>query len=173
MANITKFMAGLSVAVIALVTVPNAWSATQPVTANIKFDTPLGVNKTQDIDYGSVTAGQNNTYTISPTGATSVTGSGSGAYLFGTAHAASITLSGSTTDTLNINVGGYTANNGVTPANATCKYGSGSAGSCVIPTAAAPGAGTTLLVGADVTADGTQAAGTSAAPTFTLTIVYN
>jgi len=171
--NIRKFCAGLSVAAMGLMIVPAAWSATQSVTANIRFDSPLTITKTQDIDYGSVTAGQNNTYTISPTGATSVSGSGTGTYLFGAPHAASINIAGSTTDTLNISVGGYTANNGVTPANATCKYGAGAAGSCSIAAAASPSAGTTLLVGADVTADGTQAAGTSAAPTFTLTIVYN
>ncbi len=169
--KIQNILAGLSVAAIALVMVPDAWSATQSVTANIRFDTPLNITKTQDIDFGSVQASTADTYTISPTGSTSH--SGSGAYLFGSPHAASITLAGSTTNTMNISVGSYTANNGVTPANATCKYGSGAAGSCAIPAAAAPGAGTTLLVGADVTADGTQAAGTTAAPTFTLTIVYN
>jgi uncharacterized protein DUF4402 len=150
-----------------------AWSATQSVTANIRFDTPLSLNKTADIDFKTVTAGQANTYTISPAGATSVSGAGSGAFLFGTPNAASITVSGSTTQTLNISVGGYTANNGVTPANATCKYGAAAAGSCTIPAAASPGAGTVLLVGADAAVNGTQAAGTTAAPTFTLTIVYN
>ncbi|MEZ0223634.1 MAG: DUF4402 domain-containing protein [Alphaproteobacteria bacterium] len=171
--SIKKIFAGLSVAVIALVMVPDAWSATQSVTANIRFDTPLNLNKTADIDFKSVTAGQANTYTISPTGTTSVSGGGSGAFLFGTPNAASITISGSTTQTLNISAAGYTANNGVTPANATCKYGAAAAGSCTIPAGAAPGASTVLLVGADAVVDGTQAGGTTAAPTFTLTIVYN
>jgi hypothetical protein len=169
--KIQKLLAGLSVAVIALMVVPDAWSATQSVTANMRFDTPLNINKKADIDFKSVTAGVADTYTISPTGTTSH--SGSGAFLFGTPNAASITLGGSTTQTLNISAGSYTANAGVTPANATCKYGAAAAGSCTIPAAAAPGASTTLLVGVDAVVDGTQAANSTAAPTFTLTIVYN
>jgi hypothetical protein len=168
--RIKQLLAVLSVSALAFVGA-DAWSATQSVTANIRFDTPLNINKTQDIDFKSVTAGVSDTYTISPTGTTSH--SGSGAFLFGTPQAASITISGSTSQTLNISVGSYTANNGVTPSNATCKYGAAAAGSCTIPAAAAPAGGTTLLVGADVAVDGTQAAGSTAAPTFVLTIVYN
>jgi hypothetical protein len=37
----------------------------------------------------------------------------------------------------------------------------------------APGAGKTLLLGVTVAADGTQAAGTTAAPTFTVQVVNN
>jgi hypothetical protein len=169
--SIKNILAGLSVAAIALVMVPNAWSATQSVTANIRFDTPLNLNKTQDIDFKSVTAGVADVYTISPTGTTSH--SGSGAFLFGVPQAASITVSGSTTQTMTIAASGYTASNGVTPSNATCKYGAAAAGSCAIGAAAAPGGGTTLLVGADVSADGSQTAGTTATPSFTLTFTYN
>jgi hypothetical protein len=169
--NIKKVFAGLSIAALALVMTPEAWSATQSVTANIRFDTPLTLNKTADIDFGSVQAGVADTYTISPTGATSH--SGSGAYLFGSPHAASITVSGSSTQTLNISAGSYTASTHVTPSNATCKYGAAAAGSCTIPAAAAPGAGTTLLVGVDAAATAATTAGTTEAPTFTLTIVYN
>ena len=47
------------------------------------------------------------------------------------------------------------------------------AGVSVINFMSAPGAGKTLLLGVDVAADGTQAAGTAAAPTFTVTVVDN
>ena len=166
-----QIFAALSVAAIALVIVPDAWSATQSVTANIRFDTPLSLNKTADIDFASVQAGVADTYTISPTGVTSH--SGAGAYLFGSPHAASITVAGSATQTLSISAGSFVASAHVTPANATCKYGAAAAGSCTIPAAAAPGAGTTLLVGVDATATAATTAGTAEAPTFVMTVVYN
>lgn len=147
-----------------------AGAATQSVTANIAFDTPLALSKTADIDFGTVKAGTSSTYTITTAGAVSATGSGS--FVFGSPHAASITISGSSTQLMNISVGGYTANNGVTPSNATCAYNGGSSGSCNITGAAAPGTGKTLLVGVDAAADGTQAGGTSATPSFTITAVY-
>ena len=148
-----------------------AWAATQSVTANIAFDTPLSMNKTSDIDFGTVTASNASTYRISTAGAVS-TVTGTGTSISGSPHAASITLSGSSSQLMNISAGLYTANNGVTPSNASCAYNGGASGACSIIGAAAPGAGKTLLVGVDVAADGTQAAGTSAAPTFTITAVY-
>ena len=150
-----------------------AWAVTQSVTANISFDTPLSLAKNSDINFGTVTAASATTYRISTAGAVSVV-SGSGTTLYGTPAAGNIKIAGSATDLINISVGGYTANNGVTPSNATCAYNGGASGSCTISGAAAPGSsGKTLLVGCDVAADGTQAAGTSAAPTFTITVVYN
>ena len=169
--SIKNVLAGLSAAAVALVMVPDAWSANQSVTANIRFDNPMTITKNQDIDFGSVQAGVADTYTISPTGVTSH--SGAGAFLFGTPQAANITISGSTTQTLNITAGGFVASAHVTPSNATCKYGAAAAGSCTIPAAAAPGAGTTLLVGVDAAATAATTAGTAEAPTFTLTINYN
>ena len=146
-------------------------AATQSVTANISFDTPLTLTKVSDVRFGTVSAGVASTYTITTAGA--VTATGSGQYLYGTKAAGNITIAGSTTGTLNISVGGYTANNGVTPANATCAYNGGAAGSCTIPTAVAPGTGKTLLIGVDAQVSGTQAAGSSATPSFTVTVVYN
>lgn len=169
----TKLLiAALALAITGLANVPAALSATQSVTANIRFDTPLNLNKTADIDFGSVTAANASTYRISTAGAVS-TVAGTGSYLTGTTQAASITISGSGSQTLNISVGGYTAQGGVTPSNARCAYDGGGEQACSYAAAAAPAAGKVLLVGADVAADGSQVAGATATPTFTVTVVYN
>lgn len=155
----------------ALLVSADALAATQSVTVNISFDTPLSLTKISDISFGTIKAGVADTYTISTAGV--VTAAGAGQWLYGAKTAGNITIAGSTTGTINISVGGYTANNGVTPANATCSYNGGAAGSCTINGAAAPGTGKTLLIGVDAQVNGTQTAGTSAAPTFTVTVVYN
>ena len=161
----------LAIAAAALLFSGDAMAATQSVTANLAFDAPLTLTKTSDINFGTVSAGVASTYTITTTG--TVTATGSGQTLYGTKTAASITIAGSATNTVNISVGGYTAQGGVTPANATCAYNGGAAGSCSIATGVAAGAGKTLLIGADAIVDGTQIAGATATPSFTVTVVYN
>jgi len=148
----------------------SAFGATMTMTANIAFDTPLGLTKKSDISFGTVKAGVADTYTITTAG--NVVAAGSGQIVSGSGAAGNITITGSTTQTLNISVSGYTASNGVTPANAKCAYAGGTAGSCNIAAVAAPGAGKTLLLGVDAVVDGTQAPGATASPSFTVTIVY-
>ncbi|TAL33473.1 MAG: DUF4402 domain-containing protein [Alphaproteobacteria bacterium] len=161
----------LTTCVAALLGGASAWAATQSVTANMRFDAPLTLTKTSDIDLGSVTAATASTYTISTAGSVTTT-AGPGVPLAGPTAAGSITISGSSTQLVDISAGGYTASNGVTPSNATCAYDGGAEGSCGITGAAAPGAGKNLLVGVRVNANGTQASGTSAAPSFNITVVY-
>jgi len=161
----------LAVAAAALLFSADAMAATQSVTANLAFDSPLVLTKNSDINFGTVIAGTASTYTITTAG--TVTATGSGQTLYGTKAAASITIAGSATDTVNISVGGYTAQGGVTPANATCAYNGGTAGSCTITGAAAAGTGKSLLIGVDATVDGTQAAGAKATPSFTVTVTYS
>ena len=156
---------------LALLFSADAMAATQSVTVNISFDTALTLTKVSDISFGAVKAATASTYTITTAGV--VTATGSGVWLYGTKTAGNITIAGSTTDTVNISVGGYTAQNGVTPANATCSYNGGAAGSCTIAAGVAPGAGKTLLIGIDAVVTGTQTAGTAATPSFTVTVVYN
>lgn len=154
----------------ALLSSADAFAATSVVTANISFDTPLTLTPVSQINFGTVAAKTAATYTISTTGAVTTT---AGNWLYGTKSAGNITIAGSTKDTINISVGSYTANGGVTPANATCSYNGGAAGACSIATGAAPGTGKTLLLGVDAIVDGTQAAGATATPSFTVTVVYN
>lgn len=143
-----------------------------PQSASIAFDVPITFNKISDIDFGTVTALNSSTYRMSTAGAESVV-AGTGAALYGTPKAANITIIGSTTDGITIQANGYTANNGVTPSNAQCAYNGGGPTVCTSAiTGVAPGAGKTLLVGVDVATNGTQAAGSSAAPTFTINVNY-
>ncbi len=153
-----------------------AYSATQSVTANIAFDTALTITKVNDIEFGTVKALTTGTYTIDT--ADAVTAGAGGVWLYGTPASAEITIAGSSTQTLNIGAGNYSgASNGVTASAATCNYNGGGEVDCnhaSLNTAAAPAAGKTLMVGVLATvAGGTQAAGTTAAPTFDITIVYN
>jgi len=141
------------------------------MTANIAFDTPLTLTKKNDISFGTVAAGVADTYTISTAG--NVTAAGSGQWLSGSKAAGNITIVGSTSQTLNISVGNYSASGGVTPSNATCSYAGSAAKPCAISAATAPGnQGKTLLIGIDARVDGTQAVGSTATPSFTVTIVY-
>jgi len=145
-------------------------AATQSVTANIAFDTAIALTKNADIDFGVVEAGVADTYTIT-TGAV-VTAAGAGQILGGTPVAGDITIVGSATQTIAVSVGTLVADSGVTPANVTCAYDGGGSAACSLTGQAAPGVGKTLLLGADVVVDGTQAAGSTAAPTFIVTVVY-
>src|SRR5690349_19083697 len=162
--------AAAAIALVVIMGTPSAWAVTQTMTANIAFDSALSLTKNTDINFGTVKAGVADTYTISTGGA--VSAAGSGAALYGTPTAGSITITGSATQLINISAGSYTADNGVTPQNATCSYTAGLPGTCTINGAAAPGAGKALLIGAQAVVDGSQAAGTSAAPTFVVTVVY-
>jgi hypothetical protein len=145
-------------------------AGTLSTTGTIGVDVAITMTKNADINFGTVKAVTASTYTITTAGV--VSASGSGAALYGTPAAGSITIAGSTTSTVNISVGSYTASNGVTPSAATCAYNGGASGSCTITGAAAPGAGKTLLLGVAAAVSGSQAAGSSAAPTFVVTAVY-
>lgn len=162
----------LALAVVVLASSGGAWATNFTQTASIEFDAGLSITKNSDINFGTVSASNASTYRISTAGVVSVV-SGTGQPLTGTTSAANLTISGSTTESISISVSGYTANNGVTPSNAKCSYNGGAAGSCSITTTGGPGAGTTLLIGVDVAASGTQAVGTTAAPTFSVSVTYN
>lgn len=145
----------------------------QVVTANISFETPLSLIPNSDIYFGTVKALQAGTYAIDTSAA--VTPGGGGVWLFGTPLAGNVSIIGSATQVVDISVGSYTANNGVTPSAATCNYNGGGEVPCtngLMTGAAAPGAGKTLLLGVLATVDGTQAHTTSATPSFTLTVLY-
>ncbi len=134
----------------------------------LSFVKALTLTKNADINFGTVTANNASTYRISTAGAVS-TISGTGTPLYGTTSAGNIIVSGSPYIYTNISVGGYTSDNGVTPSNAQCSLNGGAAGSCSTYFAAAS---QSLLIGVDVTTDGTQAAGTTAAPSFVVTAYY-
>lgn len=148
-----------------------SYSATQSVTANIAFDTALTLTKNNNISFGTVKAATSGTYTVSTASAISA-GSG-GVVLYGTPAAGSITIAGSTTQTINVAAQNLGTDSGVQITATTCNYNSGGSGSCTIASGAAPGAGKTLLVGATVSVDGSQSAGSTAAPTLDIVVNYN
>lgn len=150
----------------------DAQAATQSVTANVTFDAALTLTKVSDINFGIVKASTAGTYVISTAGV--VTPSGGGVVVGGTPAAGNITIAGSTTQTVAISTGSYVANAGVTPSAATCAYNGGASTACDTPLTAqtAPGAGKTLKLGVTAVSNGTSAAGTTAAPTFTVTVIY-
>lgn len=147
-----------------------AQAATLSTTCNLGVDVALSITVNSNINFATVKAGTADTYTISTAGV--VSHAGSGAELYGTPAAGNLSIVGSTTRTINISVGNYGSNNGVTLQSATCNYNSGGSGTCALNGVAAPGAGKTLLLGVQAVVDGTQTAGTSAAPTFDVTVVY-
>lgn len=155
----------------ALETSGKSGSATQ--TETIGIDAPISFVKLSDIDFGDVSSTTVSTYRMSTAGVESVV-SGAGQIFSGTPTAANITIKGSATDSITIQATGYTADKGVTPANATCAYNGGAAVSCNSAFVAAPPTttGKTLLVGVDVAADGTQAGGSAAAPSFSILVNY-
>ena len=149
-----------------------AFAATQSVTANMTFDTALSLVKNADISFGTVKASQAGTYTIDTSGV--VTPTNGGVVIGGTPAFGQITITGSTTQTVAISTGTYVSDNGVTPSAATCSYNGAAAAACdtALTGRTAPGAGKILKLGVTAISDGTTAAGTTAVPTFTVTVVY-
>jgi hypothetical protein len=85
-----------------------------------------------------------------------------------------ITISGSSTQMIAISTGSYVASGGVTPSAASCNYNGTLIANCDAGGAglATPGSGKVLKLGVRIDTDGTQIAGSTAAPTFTVTLIY-
>ena len=150
-----------------------ASAGTQSVTANVSFDVPLTVTKDADISFGTLKAATSGTYVLAPNG--TITPSNGGVVVGGSPAFGKITISGSATQTISITTGAYTANAGVRASAATCVYDGMMISSCDTGTSglAAPGvSGKALLLGLTIDTDGTQAAGTTAAPTFVVAVIY-
>jgi hypothetical protein len=150
-----------------------AYAATQSVTANATFDSALTLTKDADINFGTLKSLTVGTYVIDTAGV--VTPSAGGVIIGGTPAFGQITITGSATQTVAISTGTYTVNNGVTPSAATCEYNGAPIANCDTGGAglAAPtGVGKVLKLGVQIAADGTQAANSTSAPTFVVTVVY-
>jgi hypothetical protein len=147
---------------------------TQPQTGAIGFDLPVSIDTVNNVNMGTVKALTAGTYIIDTTG--NVAASGGGVWLFGTHSAGSLLIHGSATQTISISAGSYTsggAGGGVTLSAATCSYNGGSPVACTLSTQAAPGsAGKTLLMGITATVNSSQTQGSTATPTFTITVTY-
>ena len=149
-------------------------SGSMSMRAAVSFDTALLITKASDVNFGFVEASTAGTYTIDTSG--HVTASNGGILLnSGSSSAGNLTVMGSTIQTIAIHTGSYITDHGVAPSAATCSYNGGAAVACDagLTAQAAPGAGATLRLGLTVMSDGTAAAGTTARPTFTVTVVYS
>jgi hypothetical protein len=147
-------------------------SATAPVTATLNFDTPLSLTVNSNMNFGTLQARLANAYTITPEGVLSATTPAG--ILYGTTSQAKLTVAGSTTDLINIQVTGEGTANGITLSGAKCSYGTVVDQACdttALASQAAPGAGTTLLVGLTATTDNTVT-GTQT-PSFNVVVTYN
>lgn len=163
----------IGVALAGLLVCGAAFAGTQSVTASASFDVPLTVTKDADISFGILKAGTSGTYVIAPNGI--VMPSNGGAVVGGTPAYGKITISGSATQTISISTGSYTASSGVAASAATCDYDGALISSCDTGASglAAPGAtGKVLKLGLTIDADGTQAAGSTAAPSFVVAVIY-
>jgi hypothetical protein len=142
--------------------------------AAIGFDTALTIDTVVDINFGVVKALTAGDYTIDTSGA--VSAANGGVLISGMPVAGSMKIHGSSTQAINISVGSYVAggiSNGVTLSNATCSYDGGAAAACSLSSQAAPtSTGKTLLLGVKATVDSSQTAGSSATPSFTVTVIY-
>lgn len=143
---------------------------TETVIANLAFDSPLTITKISDINFGLLKAATAATYTIDTVGTVTTSG---GMMLGGAPQAGNLTIAGSSTQVVNISVGNPQASNGVSLSAETCSYGGSAAAACNLTNQAAPGAGKTLLLGVTATADGSQVAGSTATPSFDVTVSYN
>lgn len=144
-------------------------SSTRAIT--YKFDSPVTATlNNSGINFGTVYNAAC-TYTINTSGTVTTSSGAPCGYLSGTTAAADITIAGSATQGITISAGSYSADRGVTPSNAKCKYDNGSEGSCSI-TATAPGSGgKNLKVGVDVAVPSGKTSGTYN-PSFTITANY-
>jgi len=144
--------------------------------SSLAFDVPLSIDTLADINLGHVAANTTGTYTINTSG--TVTTTGGGQWINGTTNAGQLLIHGSATQTISIYAGSYIAGGtggGVQISNATCAYNGGAAASCSLAGQAPPtSAGKILLIGATVNVTNqSQPEGSTATPTFTITVTYS
>ena len=152
-----------------------AYAATQSVTASVSFDSAVTLSGLTNINFGTVQAGiVGATYTV--VASTGVVNPSNGGVVISTTGqtAGQLTIAGSSSQSIAISTGGYTANGGVTLSGATCSYNGATAVPCDtgLTSQAAPGVGKLLKLGVAAVSDGTASAGSTATPSFTVTVVY-
>ena len=151
-----------------------AYAATQSgIVANIRFLTPLSFGVVTDVDLGDWQAGASGrNFQVDTTGAAG--GTDVADYISG-ASAGNVDILGSAVATIDIVANNFVANSGVVVTGVPCNYGGAGATTCDgagISGAAAPGAGTNILLGATVDTSTAHVDGDTAAPTFDLVVTY-
>lgn len=150
-----------------------AMAVSRSMQAEMAFVTPLKLAVTSLPEFGTVAAHQAGTYILSTAGA--VTAREGSVATKGNQSAGIVTITGTSEQIITIRTGNYITSNGVTPSDATCKYGTAPIVACndtSLATAAAPGTETTLLLGLQIVTTA-QHEGVVATPGFDITIMYN
>ncbi|HTK85047.1 MAG TPA: hypothetical protein VL625_08175 [Patescibacteria group bacterium] len=157
-----------------LVGATTVYAATATVTSSIRFLTHITITQNTAPNFGNVSSGVGDTFTLSTAGV--VTDTAAGAHLEGgTTAAGDYTVVASTNQAIGIYADGYTTDGSSTAQAATCKYAAGSSVTCDgvgnQVTIATPAASATLKVGLQiVTTGGTD--GVTEQPAMTLHVVY-
>ncbi len=136
------------------------------------FALPIVITQNQSLSFGLVRTGASGrVIRLNTSGG--ITGGAASSYIQG-AVVGDYTISASSTRTIAITVNGYSANNGVTPSAARCRYNGGAEGTCnsLSAVTGVPG-GATLLLGLTITTNAAHTDGQTATPTFNLNVVYN
>lgn len=115
---------------------PNAAGpTTSNMSASARFDMPITIDNVVNINFGNVQGNTGNIYTMNTAG--TVTPSGGGVVYAGSRNAGSLKIHGSSTQTLTIYSGFYSASSAggatVTPSAATCAYNGGASVACDFP----------------------------------------
>jgi len=155
----------------ALLATTSAYAATQSLTATARFVTPLTLTKIKDLDFGVLMPKRAATYTLNTAG---VVSTNTGLILSGPSQAGEMLIKGKSNQTIDINAGNFGTNQGVSIIAVRCKYDVAAEANCNMTNQPAPGAaGKTLLIGARILVNGTQAPSVVAVPTFDITVNYH
>lgn len=152
----------------------SSYALTSTFTISVAFLQPFTITEATAMDFGTLVSDTASTYTLSTGDA--ITATGAGQSVGGTPKSGDYTIAdtGTSTGNIDISVVNLTAANGVTPVNPVCNYAAGGdVAGCALVNAGNPGAGATLTIGIQLQVDGTQTTGTTASPTFDITVAYN
>lgn len=173
----TKMKTGAAAVAGSAVVASGASALTSTFTLAIEFFDPFTITETIPADFGRLISGVATTYVMDVTGA--ITPGAGGSSTGGTPTQGSYTIKDSAgTAAVDVTVDNPVANGGVTitafdcdwnaaasvDAGATCDFNA-------VPNPAA--AGDVLLLGFNITVDGTQATLATASPTFDVTVAYD
>lgn len=173
----TKLKMGAGALAIAAVAAASAQAATGTYNLGVTFVDPFTITEATPATFGQLVAEVNTTYSM--TAASVVTPGAGGAVVGGTPAAGSFTLvdssAGAAVDvTVDAPVAG--PNGFLTINQFNCDYNTGTAATgatCAYDAAANPGAGTTLLVGFDITVAGSPPDAATDTATYDVTIVFD
>lgn len=169
--NLRKHLTNSTLAL--MLTSASAFAVTSTFSVNTIFINTFSINQNTAMNFGNLMANSATSYRLDTNDTVTAIAPGGGAW--GSPASGQYTLVDSSgTAAIDINITNLVANSGVTPSNPRCNYNGGGEFLCPSTNQANPGAGgKTLLLGMDITTDGTQAPLSAATPSFDIVITYN